>query len=71
MFENCFDFMEAAFGVGQEMVIFITDLNTDYYCAHFLEEYYCERYYQYNEQLLFERGNERLLYEIEQEERDG
>ena len=26
--EHAFDFMEAAFGTGQEMVIFVTELNT-------------------------------------------
>lgn len=54
MLEYGFDFMEAAFGNGQEMVIFITELNTSYYCVSFLREYGCERYYQYNKSLLFE-----------------
>ena len=52
--EHGFDFMEAAFGDSQEMVIFITNLNTNYYCIRFLQEYECERYYQYNKKLLFE-----------------
>lgn len=52
--EHGFDFMEAAFGDSQEMVIFITNLNTNYYCVRFLQEYECERYYQYNKKLLFE-----------------
>ena len=50
--EHGFDFMEAAFGDSQEMVIFITNLNTNYYCIRFLQEYECERYYQYNKKLL-------------------
>lgn len=51
--EHAFDFMEAAFGDGQEMVVFLTELNTGYYSVKFLKEYDCERYYQYNERLLF------------------
>lgn len=51
--EHAFDFMEAAFGDGQEMVVFLTELNTGYYSVEFLKEYDCERYYQYNERLLF------------------
>jgi hypothetical protein len=57
--EHVFDFMEAAFGDSQEMVVFITELNTGYYSIKFLKEYDCERYYQYNERLLFkDRENE-------------
>ena len=51
--EHAFDFMEAAFGDGQEMVVFLTELNSGYYSVKFLKEYDCERYYQYNERLLF------------------
>ena len=54
MLEHGFDFMEAAFGDSQEMVIFVTNLNTSYYCVRFLQEYECQRYYQYNKRLLFE-----------------
>lgn len=54
MLEYAFDFMEAAFGTGQEMVIFITELNVDYHSVKFLQQYDCERYYRYNKNLLFE-----------------
>lgn len=57
MLEYAFDFMEAAFGTGQEMVIFITELNSDYYSVKFLQQYDCERYYRYNRDLLFEEGS--------------
>ena len=57
--EHALDFMEAAFGDGQEMVVFLTELNTGFYSVKFLKEYDCERYYQYNERLLFkDRENE-------------
>ena len=54
MLEYAFDFIEAAFGAGQEMVIFITELNIDYYSVKFLQQYECERYYRYNKSLLFD-----------------
>lgn len=68
MVEYAFDLMEGAFGDSQEMVIFITELNTSYDAVRFLEENPCERYHQYNRKLLFEdreadikRKLERLL----------
>lgn len=54
MLEHGFDFMEAAFATGQEMVIFVTELNTNYYSVNFLRENRCERYYEYNKNLLFD-----------------
>ena len=52
--EHAFDFLEGAFGSGQELVIFVTELNTSPACLHFLKEYDCPRYVQYNRSLLFE-----------------
>ncbi len=60
MLEHGFDFMEAAFGTGQELVIFVTGLNTGVYSMRFLREYECERYYRYNKELLFD-GQEREI----------
>ena len=57
MLEHAFDFMEAAFGTGQEIVIFVTELNTDYYSMRFLQSYDCERYYRYNKELLFDESS--------------
>lgn len=57
MLEHMFDFMEAVFGAGQEMVVLITELNGNYYSVRFLQEYDCERYYQYNRDLLFEESS--------------
>ncbi len=56
MLEHAFDFLEAAFGTGQETVIFVTELNNDYYSVQFLQEYECERYYRYNRELLFDES---------------
>ena len=64
MLEHAFDFMEAAFGDSQEMVIFVTELNTNEYCVRFLQDYDCERYYQYNKRLLFDDEEQRLRARI-------
>ena len=61
MLEHGFDFMEAAFSAGQEMVIFVTELNTNYYSVNFLRENRCERYYEYNKNLLFEDREKQLF----------
>ena len=53
MLEHGFDFMEAAFGNSQEMVLFVTELNTGFYSVEFLQEYDCDRYYRYNNCLLY------------------
>ena len=50
---------------GQEMVVFVTELNTGYYSVKFLEEYECERYYQYNERLLFKDREDELRSRID------
>ena len=64
MLEHGFDFMEAAFSAGQEMVIFVTELNTNEYCVRFLQDYECKRYYQYNKRLLFDDEEQRLRARI-------
>ena len=63
--EHAFDFMEAAFGNGQEMVIFVTELNTSQACVWFLEQYECERYYQYNKELLFDEQEQAIRKLVE------
>lgn len=63
--ENAFDFMEAAFYNSQEMVVFVSNLNTDFYCIQFLREYECERYYRYNKELLFENVSQEIRRRIE------
>ena len=64
--EHAFDFMEAAFGNGQEMVIFVTELNGAEASVAFLEQYDCERYYHYNKELLFDEQEKALRGLLEQ-----
>jgi len=58
--EHAFDFMEAAFANGQELVIFVTGLNTGEASVEFLKEYNCERYYHYNKELLFDEQESKM-----------
>ena len=64
--EYAFDFMESAFAGGQELVIFITELNTSQPAVHFLQQYSCERYYRYNKDLLFRETSREILERIHQ-----
>lgn len=64
MLEYAFDFMEAVFASGQEMVIFVTELSRNYYSVMFLQENDCERYYMYNKNLLFEENSRKIEHRI-------
>ena len=58
--EYAFDFLEAAYGGGQEMVLFVTNLNTDPHSIRFLQENACERYFRYNRELLFDEKTQEI-----------
>ena len=58
--------MEAGFYNSQEMVMFVSGINTDFYCVRFLETYECERYIRYNKELLFEDRDRELRRRIQE-----
>ena len=58
--------MEAAFSDSQEMVVFVTELNTNFYSIQYLKENDCDKYYIYNKQLLFDEQSENVLKELEE-----
>lgn len=62
--EFAFDFMEKTFGDSQEMVMFLTELNTDFYGVWFVDTNGCDRYYQYNKSLLFSERQKGILQEL-------
>ena len=62
--ENAFDFMESAFGEGEEMVIFVTELTMNPDCVLFLAEHPSEAYLKYSERLLVGTRRGELLAEI-------
>lgn len=51
--------------IGQEMTVFVTELNTNFYSVQFLQNYECERYYQYNKNLLFDEKRRNILNRID------
>ena len=65
-----FDFMEEAFGQSQEMVVFVTELNVNYYSVWFIKENGCDKYYQYNRGLLFDEQQAEIMAEMDELERN-
>lgn len=68
--EHAFLFLEAAFGESQEMVIFVTELDTNYYAVQFIKENGCDLYYKHHRGVLFEETREEILSELNELERD-
>ncbi len=65
--ENTFTFMEEAFGEGQEMIVFITELTMDPDASQFITENGCERYFKYNKTLLVGSRRASILKELERD----
>lgn len=61
---HSFTFMEDAFGEGQEMVIFVTELTMDSEISAFITENGCEKYFQYNKTLLVGSRRAAILNEL-------
>lgn len=61
---HAFDFMEEAFGNGQEMIVFVTGLTLSSDASSFLAENVCEKYQQYHRELLIGTRRRELLEEI-------
>lgn len=66
--EYAFTFMEDAFGEGQEMVIFVTELTMDPDISAFIMENGCERYFKYNKSLLIGSRRAAILKELNRDE---
>ena len=69
--ERGFDFLEAAVGDSQEMVLFVTGLTASRSGVGFLREHECERYYEYNRRLLFEDQESGILERLNRLEERG
>ena len=63
-FSNVFNALEKAFGEGQEMVLFLSEVNAGYYCLKYINEYGNEEYYKYNKLLLLKERNDSLRKDI-------
>ena len=51
--DNLFGFVEENFESGNEMIILLSDLTSNTFCARFISRYGCDAYYRHNEELMF------------------
>jgi hypothetical protein len=57
--------METAFGHSQEMIVFVTELNSGYYSIKFIDENGCTKFYQYNRDLLYKERQKNIINDID------
>ncbi len=62
---NAFKYLENAFGDGQEMLIFVTELTINRYTASFISRYGCPEYFEHNKELLLYERHKDIIREIE------
>jgi cytidylate kinase len=62
--DNAFAFVERAFGSGQEIVVFVTELTYNYHCIRFLTEHQNDTFIKYNKELLFEQKEKAILDDL-------
>ncbi|MDO5785725.1 MAG: ATP-binding protein [Eubacteriales bacterium] len=62
--EHAFAFLEAAFGKGQELVVFVTELNTNYFSTWFIGQNGSEAYTRCNKELMIGKQRQELLHDI-------
>lgn len=63
--ERAFDLIDAAFGEGQELVIFLTELTMNPYSMKFLSDNGNARFASYNRELLLDSGRRSLLDQLQ------
>ncbi len=63
--DYAFAFLEEAFGESQEMVVFVTELNTNFYSIQYLKDHDCDAYNRYNQKLLISRQREDILQDLD------
>ena len=66
--DNVFRFLEETFGESQEMVVFVTELNANFYSTWFIRENGCDLYYRYNKGLLFDDRQQDIMREMDEAE---
>ena len=62
--DNAFVFLEEAFGEGQEMLIFVTDLTANETCARFISNFGCDKYFEHNKELMFYERQKEIIEEL-------
>ena len=64
MLEAAFAFLETAFGKSQEMVVFVTELNTNFFCTWFIGQNGSEAYTRNNKELMIGKQRQELIGDI-------
>ena len=62
---NVFAFCEQAFVQGEELLIFVTELTSNYYSARFIGRYGCEAYYIHSKQLQFQERRQEIQRQLD------
>ena len=62
--KHAFAFLEAAFGDSQEMVVFVTELNTNFFSTWFIGQYGSDAYTRRNKDLMIGKQRQELLPDI-------
>ncbi len=64
MLEHAFAFLTATFGKSQEMVVFVTELNTNFFCTWFIGQNGSEAYTRCNKELMIGKQKQELMGDI-------
>lgn len=64
MVDNGFTFLEKVFGESQEMVIFLTELNSNSHSVKFIKNNGNDMYFKYNKSLIFGQQKNAILNDI-------
>lgn len=70
-FDNAFACLEKAFGDGQELVVFVTEVTAGYDTSWFVEHFGCDAYFRHNKELLFDDSRRRIRAELMAAERES
>lgn len=65
---NAFRFFERAFGDGQEMLVFVTELTANIHASSFIARFGCKEYFAHNKELLFYERHVEIISELEKME---
>ncbi|MCR5665943.1 MAG: AAA family ATPase [Eubacterium sp.] len=63
--DHLFEFVEKAFGNGNEMLILVTDLTINYASAKFISEYGCKKYFKYNKKFQIHERQMEIANELD------
>lgn len=63
--DHAFAFLEEAFGDGQEMILFVTELSKNEKICEYIAAYGCADYFRYSDRLLYRKREEELRKDCE------